>query len=437
MPRKTVVDKKISPIYYEFMTDWFYKTYLLVGGYGSGKSYHIALKILLKLIQEKRKAMVVREVYDTIGDSCFSLLCEILDDLGLYTDDVSAWRRNSTLALCTRSPYRITFHNGSSIIFKGMDKPSKLKSINGVSIVWLEECSEIKYDGYKELLGRIRTPGVSLHFILSCNPIGKENWVYRHFFKRLDDEGNESTILDDEELYKKKFIVLGDTYYMHTTPDDNIFLPKEYIRTLDKMREYDPVLWRVARLGQFGANGTLVLPQLVVAESASIFKASIAALGDKNKYFGFDFGFEDSYNAVISMAVDSVHSVLYVYDEIYINHVTDSSMAALPEMQKLKMRLDNMYESGCNKIIVADNEDPKAIEYYRQCGFRIRACRNKFAGSRLSNTRKIKRFNRIVISPKCTNTIRELKDLTYAKDSKGNVIYDQFNIDPHTKQHIA
>lgn len=315
-------------------------------------------------------------------------------------------------------------------------KPEKIKSINGVSIVWLEECSEIKYTGYKEIIGRLRTPRVSTHFILTCNPVGKENWVYRHFFKRIDDNGKETVILDDEELYTKKFMVIGNTYYMHTVPEDNIFLPREYIATLDDMKNYDETLWRVAKLGRFGANGTLVLPQLVVAESAKLFKTSIKLLGDQNKYFGFDFGFEDSYNAVISMAVDAKRGILYIYDEIYINHITDNKMANLPEMQKLKEKIDNMHENGVNKMIVADNEDPKAIQYYSDCGFRIRACRNKFAGSRLSNTRKIKRFHRIIVSPKCKNTIRELRDLTYKKDSKGNVIYDEFNIDPHT-QHIA
>lgn len=55
----------------------------------------------------------------------------------------------------------------------------------------------------------------------------------------------------------------------------------------------------------------------------------------------------------------------------------------------------------------------------------------KFPGSRLQNTRKMKRFNKIVCSPKCKNAIRELKDLTYAKDSRGNAIYDEFNIDSH------
>lgn len=426
------VNKAVAPAYYDFMFDWDYKTYLSIGGYGSGKSYHIALKLILKLASEKRKCLVVREVYDTIADSCYDLLCEILDDLGMYTNDNTEWRRNPKLVLCQKAPLKIRFHNGSSFIFKGMDSPQKLKSINGVSIVWLEECSEIKYDGYKELLGRLRTPDVKIHFILSCNPVGKENWVYRHFFRRIDDLGNETVVMDEEKLYEKKIIVKGNTYYMHTIPEDNIFLPKDYLRTLDDIQNYDIPLWRVAKLGRFGANGTRVLPQLTVAQSPKVFKKSIELLGDANKYFGFDFGFEESYNAIVSVAVDTKHSILYVYDEIYINHVTDDKMANLPEMQKLKEKINSMNEMGYNKMIVADNEDPKAISYYRQVGFKMRGCRNKFAGSRLSNTRKIKRFRKIIVSPKCKNTIRELRDLTYKKDSKGNVIYDDFNIDPHT-----
>lgn len=429
---KNEIAKEVAPAYFNFMFDWYYKTYLLVGGYGSGKSYHIGLKIILKLLEEKRKCMVVREVYDTIQDSCYDLLCEILEDLGLYTDDVSTWRRSKKLVLCQKAPLRIRFHNGSVIIFKGMDKPAKIKSINGVSIVWLEECSEIKYDGYKEVLGRLRTPNVSVHFILSCNPVGKENWVYRHFFKRVDDNGTETLILDDNELYQKKCMVHNGTYYMHTIPEDNIFLPREYLKTLDEIKEYDEPLWRVAKLGMFGANGTRVLPQLVVAKSPKAFKAAIDELGEENMYFGFDFGFEESYNAVVSMSVDTRHSILYIWDEIYRNHLTDDMMAELPKMVRLRDRLTSMANRGINKILVADNEDPKAITYYRQNGYYIRGCRNKFAGSRLSNTRKVKRFKYIVVSPKCKNTIRELKDLTYKKDAKGNVIYDEFNIDPHT-----
>ena len=38
---------------------------------------------ILKLFQEKRRALVVREVFDTIYESCYHLIYEILDSMGL------------------------------------------------------------------------------------------------------------------------------------------------------------------------------------------------------------------------------------------------------------------------------------------------------------------------------------------------------------------
>lgn len=49
---------------------------------------------------------------------------------------------------------------------------------------------------------------LTLHKILSTNPVGTENWVYTHFFKHTDEEGKEHVVLDDERLYKKKTIVV-------------------------------------------------------------------------------------------------------------------------------------------------------------------------------------------------------------------------------------
>ena len=70
------------------------------------------------------------------------------------------------------------------------------------------------------------------------------------------------------------------------------------------MERYDPHLYEVARWGRFGATGSRVLPQFCVAKNARIFKQEVEKLGIANQYFGFDFGFEESFNAVISMSVD-------------------------------------------------------------------------------------------------------------------------------------
>ena len=407
------IDKEVNPRFEDFLWDWDYQTYLLVGGYGSSKSYHIALKIILKCLEEKRKVLVVREVFDTIRDSCYDLLVEILDEFDLIGVSKKKIR-------CTTSPMSIRFPNGSRIIFKGMDKPTKLKSINGVSIVWLEECSEIKYAGYKELLGRLRHPDLSLHFLLSTNPVGTENWVYTHFFKRIDEEGIEHITLDDNVLYKRRTIVKHGVYYHHSVADDNLFLPQSYIDTLDDMKNYDPDLYRVARLGRFGLNGKRVLPQFEIAKSHKEVMRIVDSIPAKFKFNGMDFGFEESYNAVVRVAVDDQKKYLYIYWEYYKNHMTDDKTAK--ELEK----------EGMDQVqIIADSEDPKAIRYYQQCGFRMRGC-HKFTGSRLANTRKCKRFRKIICSPNCPNTIRELSTLIYAKDKNENLIYDEFNIDPHT-----
>ena len=80
------VNIEVSNRFASFLTDWDYEQYLLLGGYGSGKSYHVALKIILKLLEEKRTALVVRQVRETIKESCFALFKEILEKMGLLSD---------------------------------------------------------------------------------------------------------------------------------------------------------------------------------------------------------------------------------------------------------------------------------------------------------------------------------------------------------------
>lgn len=401
------VVKEVNPHFEDFIFDWDHKTYLLVGGYGSSKSYHVALKLILKCLEEKRKVLVIREVFETIRESSYALFEEIISEMDL--DDV---------VVSTVSPMRINFPNGSQIIFKGMDKPWKLKSIHNVSIIWMEEASELKYEGYKELLGRARHPSLPIHFILSENPVGKDNWTYRHFFS---DPVNKRHVLDDEALYQKRTIVKNGVYYHHSIADDNLFLPGDYIEQLDELAEYDPDLHRIARQGRFGVNGVRVLPQFEIMEHDQVM-ASIGKIPKRYFRNGMDFGFVTSYNALIRMAIDDEKKYLYIWKEYYKNQMTDDKTA-----EELKEVVDK------DDLIIADAAEPKTIKYYNQQGFKmIKAVTAKGPGSRLQNTKKVKRFKRIICSEDCTNTIRELQDLTYKTDKLGNIIEDEFSIDPHT-----
>lgn len=400
-----MIEKEVNPHFEDFLFDWNQKFQFLVGGYGSSKSYHVALKLILKLLEEKRTALVVREVYDTHRDSTFSLLEELVIDLGL--DD---------RIKCMGSPMQIRFPNGSKIIFKGMDKPAKLKSINNVSLVWLEECSEIKYAGFKELLGRLRHPTLKLHMILSTNPVSKNNWCYKYFFK---NEKKKVFVLDDEELYAKRTIVIENTYYHHSTADDNLFLPADYINQLEELKTHDPDLHRIARKGRFGVNGVKVLPQFETAPHDEVMR-QINAVRRPLKRNGMDFGFETSYNALLRLAVDKEEKILYIYWEYYKNGMTDDKIAE--EIIEFKEK---------RELIKADSAEPKTITFFKQKGFKMEAAK-KFQGSRLQYTKKVKRFKKIICSDRCVNTIEELKDLTYKKNKNDEIIEDEFSIDPHT-----
>ena len=389
--------------FYDFIDDWEHKFYFLVGGYGSSKSYHVAVKLIKKLLQEKRKALVIREVFDTIRDSCFDLLEEVANAMGV-----------EEYLTFTTSPMQVRFKNGSRIIFKGMDKPAKLKSLNGVSIVWIEECSEVKYDGFKEILGRLRHPTLSNHIILSTNPVSKSNWCYKYFFR---DRKNNVLVLDDEELYKKRIMIVGNTYYHHSTVDDNFFVPASYVEQLDDLQVHDPDLYRVARKGQFGINGTLVFPQFEVQPHEKVLEL-MKAVKSPLKKNGMDFGFVTSYNAALRMLIDHEKKILYIYREYYSRNKTDPEIAE--DMEDWK-----------DIVIKADCAEPKAIKFYKQAGFRMKACK-KFKGSRSMYTKKVKRFKKIICSDACPNTIDELKELTFAVDKDGEIIEDEFNIDPHT-----
>lgn len=408
-----IIEKEANPHFEDFLFDWNQKFQFLVGGYGSSKSYHVALKIILKLLSEKRTALVVREVNDTHKDSTFSLFSEIIEELGL-SDDTGKKKVARGKVRAKESPYGFKFYNGSKIIFRGMDKPEKLKSINNISLIWLEECSEIKYEGFKELIGRLRHPTMKLHMILSTNPVGEENWTFKHFFK---DEQNDRHVLEDEKLYKERTIVIGDTYYHHSTADDNLFLPDSYIAQLDELKEYDPDLYRIARKGRFGINGVRVLPQFEVLPHDEVMD-EINKVSKPLFKNGMDFGFVESYNALVRMAVDLKTQTLYIYWQYYKRGMTDDRTAL--ELQDLK-----------KVVIKGDSAEPKTIAFFQQNGFRMVATR-KFPGSRIQYTKKVKRFKRIVCSKDCPDVIRELKNLTFKTDKDGTIIEDEFNIDPHT-----
>lgn len=396
--------------------DWNYQTYLFIGGYGSSKSHNGYTKVILKCLEEAgRVVLAVRKYKSSMRNSSYSLCKKIIKQMNA-----------EHLVRFIDSRLEAEFINGSRIIFTGIDDPEKIKSVDDISIVICEEASELSYNVYTELLGRIRHMTFTNHFILMSNPTSLSNWLYKHFFKNtyideISGRNIDKIILDDKELYVKREMFKNNTYYHHSVVDDNYFVPEDYINRLNEMKEYDPDRYRVGRLGQFGLSGIKVLPQFTTASEDEI-KAQIK--GCKMSYFvGGDWGFVESYNAFVKVAVDLNKQYLYILDEYYSRNKQNEDI-----------------ELGINKFknfrIVADCAEPKTIEWFRLRGFNMQPC-HKFPGSVLANIKKIKGFKKIICSTKCINTINELQELTYKKDRNNEIIEDTFEIDSHVFDAIA
>lgn len=401
------VDINYAAHFEEYLFDWSHKIYLAVGSYGSGKSHETVIKILYKLLQEKRRCAVIREVYETHLETTYRLIEEVAEVID----------PDGKLIKFKKSPLSVEFYNGSKIIFKGLDKIEKMKGLQSVSLVWVEEASEIKYAGFKELILRLRTREQSLHIILSTNPVSEENWIFSHFF--IDKE-KDITFLDPEEMYEKRIVKKDDIFIHHSTVDDNPFVPESYVKELDKMKEYDYDLWRVARVGRFGILGKRLFNNIEKAPHDYV-KSKLGGCVFKN---GLDFGFVESYNAFVQVAIDHQNKILYIYNEYYNRGESDAVL------------VENLAPFK-DKLIIADSAESKTIAYMRQHKFKILKAK-KGPGSVISGIKKLKRFKKIVISDNCPNAQREFSTITFAKDKNDKVIEDKFSLDPHTiKSKIA
>lgn len=388
---------------------------LMIGGYGSGKSFTGFLKVALLGALQKRRMLIVRKVYSTLKDSCF----EDLKD-AIYTLDMSEeWKY-------IKSPYE--FENkvsGTQIIFKGMDDWRKLKSIKNIDLILIEEADELTLDDIKELKKRLRTNNIRSQMIFMCNPVSRLSSIYKIFFT---EEGYN---IDENLLYKKKQIkfidkikledgtVLQQTIIVHhSTYKDNPFLPANFVYELES--EKDPRIRRIARDGKFGADGDLVLYNAVFEED--VYERYVKdKIDNRNKYKGIDWGFSISYTCGLKMAVNPILNELYVYWEYYEKGKTTQEL--IQGLQPLKE--DN------RTTIYADSASSQTIADFYDAGFNIDGA-TKGKGSVEYHEQLLRSFSRIVIDiNRCPNTKAVAEECVFQKDKNGEIQSGKYNLDPH------
>lgn len=227
------------------------------GGAGSGKSYFIAERYIIKLMQSDMcNVLVARAVGNTNRDSTFALFKQVISKWGL-----------NNLFKANESDLRLTCTNGNSVLFKGLDDTEKLKSITfakgELTDIWIEEASETLEADFNQLNIRLRGKGTHKQIVVSFNPIDINHWLKKRFFDRKDD----------------------NITICHTTYRDNRFLDDDYVKLLESYRETDPYYYTVYCLGEWGVYGKTIFDKLKVNERISQLKGSKPKLG----YFTYKY----------------------------------------------------------------------------------------------------------------------------------------------------
>lgn len=224
--------------------------YLIWGGRDSGKSHNITPILLDKLVHDSYfKCVVVRNVFDTIRDSCFSKLRTYKEEIE-HADKVFR---------DTSAPLELAFMpNGNKFIARGCDKPAKLKSIDDPSCVWIEEADQIPESAY-DIINTTLRANVRTQQFLTFNPevdTHGESWIYNRFFKNLVEAGIDiyqpliefdiDIELESGETVTKRCVSI------HTTCIDNPYCTPARRAELESYRNIDLNKYNVWFRGRWG-----------------------------------------------------------------------------------------------------------------------------------------------------------------------------------------
>lgn len=315
----------LSPAYYPA---WRSDTQNLVigGSKGSGKSYFAAFYIIYNMLKNPNlNVLVVRRVFGTMRDSCYTDLLKIINKYMIPGE----WTH-------TFNPLEIKYNKtGQKVLFRGLDDPYKMASItveNGyLAWVWFEEAFDITdYNDILKIQGSIRaippSSGLKKKFIYTFNPWSPDHWLKEEYFDKKRE----------------------DTLAMITTYLDNPGINDEDREWYEQLKEINPRAAEVICYGRWGRAEGLIYDNWLEKE---FDPQEILQREGTKAIYGLDFGYMTSYNAFMAAVLDTNKHELWVFDEIYSKGMTNLDIAKM------------ITQAGYGKEkIIADSAEPKSIE---------------------------------------------------------------------------
>ena len=362
------------------------------GSRGSKKSKTTALFFIYSMMKYPgANLLVVRKVYRTLKDSCFTDLKWAINILGVQ----DYWS-------VKESPLEIIYiPTGQKILFRGLDDPLKVTSITvetgHLCWAWIEEAYEINKEQDFNMLdesirGTVEEP-LYKQITLTFNPWNEQHWLKKRFFD-----------VEDENIMAKT------TNYMC-----NEWLDDSDKKLFEDMKKNNPRRYQVAGLGNWGIVEGLVYENW---EEKEFDVNEISRREGVKSAFGLDFGYTNDPSAFFCGLIDVANKEIYVFDEIYKNAMKNRQIA------------EEIIRKGYGKEkIVADSQEPKSIDELYDLGLKgIRKSRK--GRDSINNGVQYIQDYKIITHPRCVNFITEISNYMWDKDKFDNPInkpVDDFN----------
>lgn len=258
---------------------------IFFGGRGGSKSWGIAQALLLIAAQKKTRILCTRELQGSIRESVHKLLSDTIERLGL-----SGFYQIGVNTIIGR--------NGSQFIFEGLkNNTTKIKSMEGVDICWVEEAEAVTEYSWDLLVPTIRTQ--SSEIWISFNPFDEMDATYQRYVAPYLDKVIEDGNYEDDQVYCAK-----------VGYDDNPFFPDELRAEMEKCKRENYNKYLHIWCGEPSADyeDSIIMPEWIDAAIDAHVKLGFEARG--TKVLGFDPADEGNDDKAYSMRHGTVLTTL-------------------------------------------------------------------------------------------------------------------------------
>ncbi len=375
----------IAPSFYEIHNDlkqFRHTHYWLKGGRGSTKSSFISLEVILGIMKDTQaNAVVLRKVGQTLQGSVYEQLQWAVSVLGVEGYWVSK--------LSPLEMKYIADGRENKIVFRGADKPKKIKSTKFrkgyCKYIWYEEVDE--FGGMEE----IRTINQSLLR-------GGSDFVV---FYSYNPPQSQSNWVNEEVLQKRNDRLVHHSTYLTVPPE---WLGEQFLIEAEHLKNVKPTAYQHEYMGEVTGTGGEVFTNLTLRE---ITDSEISHFDHIAR--GIDWGYAaDPFHYTVNH-YDKTRRRLYIYYEIQMLKLSNRKAAELVKK-----------ENKWNDVVICDSAEPKSIAEMYSYDLRVLKAK-KGPDSVQYGIKWLQDLEEIVIDPKrCPNTAREFLEYELEKDANGN-----------------